>query len=122
VGLETFGPEYALPMSDEEPISIDAAMRSLPGPWQPKDLATANQAVVRAARLEGAFPWHRHQEDELFLCWDGTFRIDLEGRGSVTLKAGDLFVVPRGLEHRPVAETRAHTLVFEPVETKQYGE
>jgi mannose-6-phosphate isomerase-like protein (cupin superfamily) len=109
-------------MNDEEPISIDAAIRSLTGPWQPVDVAQANRAVVRAARLEGAFPWHHHQEDELFLCWDGTFRIELAERGSVTLQAGDVFVVPRGVEHRPVAETRAHALLFEPVETKQYGD
>jgi quercetin dioxygenase-like cupin family protein len=80
-----------------------------------------NDAVVRVARLEGEFPWHHHDEDELFLCWDGSFRIELEGDEAVELEAGDLFVVPRGTRHRPVAASTAHTLLLERPETEQYG-
>lgn len=103
-------------------MSIQSMIGSLPGPWQPQDLATANQTVVRVARLEGAFPWHRHGEDELFLCWDGSFRIEMEGREPVILTPGDLFVVPRGTEHRPVADRAAHALLIERPETRQYGD
>jgi quercetin dioxygenase-like cupin family protein len=103
------------------PVSIDEAIGALPGPWQQRDLVTANDAVVRLARFEGEFPWHDHDEDELFLCWDGSFRIELEDRDPVTLNAGDLFVVPRGVRHRPVAEQAAHALMLERPETKQYG-
>ncbi len=105
----------------DAPISIDPLLASLPGPWQPRDVVAVNDAVVRAARLEGEFPWHHHDEDELFLCWDGSFRIELEGREAVDLAAGDVFVVPRGLRHRPVAEHAAHVLMLEKPETRQYG-
>jgi quercetin dioxygenase-like cupin family protein len=109
-------------MSEDAPVSIPEAVRSLQGPWQPRDLAVANATVVRIARMQGEFPWHRHHEDELFLCWDGAFRIELEGRPPVLLNAGELFVVPRGTQHRPVADTTAHALLIEPVETKQLGD
>ncbi len=105
----------------DEPLSIDAAAAALPGEWQPRDLVTVNDAVVRIARLHGEFPWHRHEEDELFLCWDGSFRIELEGGKAVALARGELYVVPRGVSHRTVAEDIAHALLLERPETKQYG-
>lgn len=108
-------------MSVDEPVSVQAAIERLSGPWQPLDLALPNDAAVRLARLEGAFEWHRHDEDEAFLCWDGSFRIELRGRDHVELAAGELFVVPAGVVHRPVAEQRAHALIIEQQATRQYG-
>ncbi|MFL6075980.1 MAG: cupin domain-containing protein [Mycobacteriales bacterium] len=108
-------------MESAEPVSIAEVVAGLPGAYQPRDLVTANDAVVRVARFEGEFPWHHHDEDELFLCWDGSFRVEIEGREPVTLRAGDLFVVPKGTRHRPVAEEPAHALMLERPETKQYG-
>lgn len=103
------------------PVSIERVISSLPGPFQQRDLVTANDTVVRIARFEGGFPWHEHEEDELFLCWDGEFCIELEGRAPVTLGAGELFVVAKGMRHRPVADRPAHVLMIERPETEQYG-
>jgi mannose-6-phosphate isomerase-like protein (cupin superfamily) len=102
-------------------VSIDTAIAALAGPYQPRDLVVANDTVVRVARLDGEFPWHTHDEDELFLCWDGSFRVELDGYDPVTLHRGDMFVVPRGTLHRPVADEVAHALMVERPETKQYG-
>ena len=110
-------------MSQNRPqvVSVTEAVAALPGPWERRELVTVNEAVVRVARAEGEFPWHHHDEDELFLCWDGEFRIELEGGDAVELKPGDIVVVPAGMEHRPVAKKRAHALMLERPETKQYG-
>ena len=105
------------------PMSLAALAGEISEPWRPMDVLTVNDAVIRIARLDGEFPWHRHDEDELFLCWEGSFRIELraDGVSTVTLHAGELFVVPAGAEHRPIADEPAVTLLLERPETKQYG-
>ncbi len=108
-------------MNQDEPVALNDLAKRLLEPWKPQDVVQVNEAVLRLARLDGTFPWHHHDEDELFLCWQGGFRIEMEGRESVVLKAGDLYVVPRGVGHRPIADTPAYALLLEKPETKQYG-
>ena len=100
-------------------VSIPAVAAGLTDYWRPADLATVNDAIVRTAKLLGAYDWHHHEEDELFLCWEGSFRIELAGADAVQLNAGDLFVVRAGIEHRPVADEPAVTLLIERPETEQ---
>jgi cupin superfamily acireductone dioxygenase involved in methionine salvage len=102
-------------------ISIPAAAKGRVRPFEPRDLVIVNDAVVRIAAIEGEFPWHHHDEDELFLCWEGGFRIEVQDGEPVDLVTGDLYVVPRGIEHRPIAERRAVVLLLERPETLQYG-
>jgi mannose-6-phosphate isomerase-like protein (cupin superfamily) len=102
-------------------ISIPAAAKGRVRPFEPLDLVSVNDAVVRIAAIEGEFPWHHHDEDELFLCWEGGFRIEVQDGEPVELVTGDLYVVPRGIEHRPIAERRAVVLLLERPETLQYG-
>ena len=90
--------------------------------WRPKVAATLNGQDVRVVKLEGAFPWHSHPEaDEMFLVWKGRLRLEFRDR-TVELDAGQMFVVPRGVEHRPVAETEAEVLLFEPSEVVNTGD
>jgi mannose-6-phosphate isomerase-like protein (cupin superfamily) len=105
-----------------EIVDLGRVAATLGQPWKPVDLAVANDAVVRMARLEGEFPWHHHEQDELFLCWSGAFVIEMLGRGPVELHQGQLFVVPRGVEHRPVASEAAFAVMLERPETRQYGD
>jgi hypothetical protein len=92
------------------PVSIPQRVAGVLQAWQPQELARVNQDTLRIVRLDGAFPWHRHDEDELFLCWQGSFRLELVGHEPVALLPGDVFVVPRGVEHRPVADLPAYAL------------
>lgn len=104
-------------------VNVNELALSLAEPWKPVVAAEANGFQLKAVRLEGEFPWHTHEaEDELFYCLAGSFRIESEGAGSVTLSPGDAYVVVAGTRHRPVADQPAVAFVFERAETKQYGD
>ncbi|MBV9656969.1 MAG: cupin domain-containing protein [Verrucomicrobia bacterium] len=90
--------------------------------WSPKIIARLNGQEVRLAKILGAFDWHHHADaDELFLCVAGRFRLEFRDRAAVELAPGELCVVPRGVEHRPVADEEAHLLLFEPADTLNTG-
>ncbi len=89
--------------------------------WSPKIVAELNGQQVKLAKVEGEFEWHHHKdEDELFLVVKGQLTIELRNR-HVTLDEGEFFVVPKGVEHRPVARELAHILLFEPSSTLNTG-
>lgn len=89
--------------------------------WRPKVIAELNGQELKLAKFSGVFPWHHHEnEDELFLVWRGEMVIEFRD-GRVVLGPGDLCVVPRGVEHRTMAETEAEVLIFEPAATRNTG-
>jgi quercetin dioxygenase-like cupin family protein len=82
--------------------------------WSPKIVAELNESYVKVVKMKGEFDWHRHvDEDELFLVLKGKFRLCLRS-GDLTLREGELAVVPRGVDHRPVADEETHVLLIEP--------
>lgn len=90
--------------------------------WQPRVVAEMNDYQFKVARLQGDFIWHSHAEtDEAFLVLDGTLRLDLRD-GSVTLGSGELYVVPKGVEHKPCAEEEVKLLLIEPRGVLNTGE
>jgi mannose-6-phosphate isomerase-like protein (cupin superfamily) len=89
--------------------------------WNPRVVAELNGQEVKLAKFQGAFTWHRHErEDELFLVLRGRFRMEFR-EASVELREGQMIVVPRGVEHRPVADEEVAVLLFEPAGTLNTG-
>ena len=89
--------------------------------WRPKIVGELNGQEVKLAKFKGTFVWHHHDhEDELFLGVSGRFRVEFRDR-SVEVGPGELIVVPRGVEHRTVADEEAAVLLFEPATTRNTG-
>ena len=89
--------------------------------WTPHVVTELNGQQVKVAKIEGAFDWHqREHEDELFLVVRGRFRLEFRDH-AVDVGEGELVVVPRGVEHRPVADEECHILLFEPAGTRSTG-
>jgi mannose-6-phosphate isomerase-like protein (cupin superfamily) len=89
--------------------------------WNPRIVGELNGQHVKLVKFEGEFIWHHHEhEDELFLVVDGRFRMDFRDR-EVWLEPGEFLIVPRGVEHRPVADEEVSVLLFEPASTVNTG-
>lgn len=90
--------------------------------WNPRIIAELNGQHVKLARLDGPFVWHQHEEeDELFLVIEGHLSMELRDQ-TIELEPGELLVVPRGVEHRPVAHGEVKVMLFEPASTRNTGE
>ena len=102
-------------------ISLAEKLSLISSHWDPKIIAGLNGQHVKLAKIRGEFVWHSHEhEDELFLVVRGGFRMEYRDR-SVELREGDMVVVPRGVEHRPVAAEECSILLFEPAGTVNTG-
>ena len=102
-------------------VSLSSAFARFADHWSPKVVGELNGQQVKLVKFSGPFVWHHHDhEDELFLVVKGRFRMELRD-GTVELGEGELLVVPRGVEHRPVADEEVHVLLFEPATTLNTG-
>lgn len=102
-------------------VNIQQKLSLFQAHWQPKIVAELNGQYVKLVKFQGPFVWHHHDdEDEMFLVVKGRFRMEFRDR-QVWLEEGEFLVVPRGVEHRPVAEEEAHVMLFEPASTLNTG-
>jgi mannose-6-phosphate isomerase-like protein (cupin superfamily) len=105
-----------------EAINFGEKLSKFSGRWSPRIIARMNDYEFKLAKIEGEFVWHKHDEtDETFVVIDGEMQIELRD-GSVTLRAGEMFVVPRGVEHKPFAARECHVMIIEPAGTVNTGD
>ncbi|MDX1629263.1 MAG: cupin domain-containing protein [Fulvivirga sp.] len=91
--------------------------------WSPRIIGELNGQYVKLAKVKGEIVWHSHRnEDEMFLVIKGKLTIRMKDRTNVHLSEGEMFIVPQGVEHQPVAEAECHLLLFEPKSTAHTGE
>jgi mannose-6-phosphate isomerase-like protein (cupin superfamily) len=105
-----------------KPINLAEKFGLFSEHWQPKVIAEMNDYQFKIVKLEGDFVWHDHQDtDETFIVIDGELRIDFRD-GAVTLGPGEMFVVPKGVEHKPYAAAEAKVMLIEPRGVKNTGD
>ena len=104
-----------------EKINITKKFELFSDHWNPRIVAELNGQAVKLARLKGEFVWHQHEhEDEMFLVYKGQLTIQLRD-GDVLLNEGEMMVIPKGTEHRPVAAEEVLVFLFEPMTTLNTG-
>jgi mannose-6-phosphate isomerase-like protein (cupin superfamily) len=103
-------------------VAVKRAAAALTELWSPRVVGEVDDAYVKVAKVQGTLAWHSHDnEDELFLVLSGRLRIEMEGR-AVELGEGEMFVVPKGVRHNPVAEQECCILLIERKSTRHTGE
>ena len=104
------------------PVNLAEKLATFSEHYRPRTVGQFNGHDLMVAKLKGPFVWHRHEDtDDFFLVLKGRIRIELRD-GSVELGPGELYVVPKGVEHRPVADEEAHILLIEPTGTPNTGD
>lgn len=103
-------------------VNLSQKLSSFEERWSPRTVSQFNGHDVMVVKVEGEFTWHSHPDsDDFFLVLKGEIDIELRDR-TVTLREGEMFVVPKGVEHRPVARREAHLLLIEPTGTPNTGD
>ena len=109
-------------------INLNQKLALINEHWKPHIVGDLNDQQVKLVKFQGPFTWHHHDnEDELFLVIKGRFRMEYREGGetaqerSIWLEPGEMVIVPRGVEHRPVADEEAHVMLFEPASTLNTG-
>jgi mannose-6-phosphate isomerase-like protein (cupin superfamily) len=104
-----------------EKVNLNQKLQHFQEHWKPKIVGELNGQMVKLVKFQGPFVWHHHeQEDEMFLVIKGRFRMEFRDR-QVWLEEGEFLIVPKGVEHRPVADEEAHVLLFEPASVLNTG-
>jgi mannose-6-phosphate isomerase-like protein (cupin superfamily) len=107
---------------DYQPINLSEKLSKFSEQWSPRIIAQMNDYHFKLAKLQGEFLWHNHPEtDEVFIVLQGQLEIQFRD-GQVILKEGEMFVVPKGKEHKPVAEQECHIMLVEPAGTLNTGD
>ena len=105
-----------------EKVNLNQKFSQFQDHWSPKIAGELNDTYVKLVKLKGEFVWHKHDnEDEMFLVISGNFNMELRDK-VVNLEQGDFIIIPRGTEHKPVADTEVHIMLFEPATTLNTGE
>jgi mannose-6-phosphate isomerase-like protein (cupin superfamily) len=104
-----------------EKVSLAEKFSAIGDYWNPRIVGELNGQMVKLVKFSGPFMWHHHDhEDELFMVHRGSFRMEFRDR-TIELSAGEILIVPRGVEHRPVADAEVEVLLFEPSTTLNTG-
>ena len=104
-----------------EKVNIKEKLGTFSDYWNPRIVGELNGQHVKAVKFKGDFVWHQHEhEDELFLVTKGSFKMGFRDK-EVVVNEGEFIIVPRGVEHRPMAEDEVHVLLFEPASTLNTG-
>ena len=102
-------------------VNLEKTLSKFSEHWSPKIVGELNGQLVKLVKFKGEFVWHHHDvEDEMFLVVRGYFDMHLRD-GVVRIHEGEFYIVPRGVEHKPVADEEAHVLLFEPATTLNTG-
>ena len=105
-----------------EPINLAEKLATFSEHYRPRTVGTFNGHDLLVVKLKGPFTWHRHDDtDDFFLVLKGRLRIELRDR-AIELGPGEIFIVPQGVEHRPVADEEVHLLLIEPTGTPNTGD